>query len=73
MTNREVVNQMSDGQLARWLVKLGLKCQHCPARQFCTGSNWIPCEQRLKLWLEAGYVKEESRNGLQDQACMAEK
>ena len=43
MTNREVLNALSDRKLARLIVKFGIECRACPARDACAG-HWIPCE-----------------------------
>lgn len=57
MTNREVLNQLSNAKLARLLVKWGIKCRACPAREACAG-HWIPCEQQIELWLGQEYKSE---------------
>ena len=58
MTNREVLDGLSNGKLARVLVKFGLQCRNCPARDACAG-HWEPCEKQLERWLGREYTKED--------------
>lgn len=53
-TNREVLDQLSNAKLARLLVKFGIECRACPAREACA-RHWIPCEQQIERWLEQEY------------------
>lgn len=61
MTNRDVLDGLSNRTLARVLVRFGIECRHCPARDACAG-KWEPCEKQLERWLEREYTKEEKTN-----------
>ena len=54
MTNRDVLDGLSNAKLARLLVKFGIECRACPAREACA-RHWIPCEQQIERWLEQEY------------------
>ena len=55
MTNRDVLSGLSNAKLARLLVKFGIQCKDCPAREHCAAVSWLPCEVQLELWLGRTY------------------
>lgn len=70
-TNRDVLNRLSNAKLARLLVKFGIQCKNCPAREHCAAVSWLPCEEQLELWLGRPYegTRREPQEG--ERECQA--
>ncbi len=70
-TNRDVLSRLSNAKIARLLVKFGIQCKGCPAREDCAAVSWLPCEIQLELWLGKPYEGKRPEPQEGDRECQA--